>query len=225
MDQSLLQRTASDVENVSGVLKSVRTLQDAAQQLRAIVKHKFDDAVNSQDLGGIERFFKIFPLLGMHEEGIKDFCLYLCRKLSDTAEKNLHTALTTPKVDKRYNVVYADVLTLLFEGLARIIDVHQPLIETFYGPGHLLSTVSILQGECDKQTRRILLEFNKNRQINKKISLVTEVSRTSSFSKIERMDPKELDTLIGEMTVMHARVELYEKFIRRKITVSYLQKN
>lgn len=82
MDQSLLQRTASDIENVSGILKSIRTLQDAASQLRAIVKHKFDDSVKSADLASIERFFKIFPLVGMHEEGITEFCNYLCSKVS-----------------------------------------------------------------------------------------------------------------------------------------------
>lgn len=77
MDQSLLQKTATDVENVSSILRSIRTLKDAAEQLRAIVKHKFDDAVKSEDLASIERFFKIFPLLGMHEEGICEFCNYL----------------------------------------------------------------------------------------------------------------------------------------------------
>lgn len=144
-------------------------------------------------------------------------------QLQKTADKNLHTALNTPLADKRYNVVYADTLTLLYEGLARMIDVHQPLIETYYGPGRLLSVVNILQEECDRQTRRILIEFNKSRQISKKISHITEISRmssSSSFSKIEKMDPKDLDILIGETTIMHARMELYIKFITKKITVT-----
>lgn len=81
MDQSLLQRTATDVENISSVLKAVRTLQDAASQLRTIVQHKFDEAVKMEDLGSVERFFKIFPLLGMHDEGITKFCNYLCGKV------------------------------------------------------------------------------------------------------------------------------------------------
>jgi uncharacterized protein YoxC len=82
IDQSLLQRTATDVENVSGMLKSVRTLQDAASQLQAIVEHKFNEAVKNEDLVSVERFFKIFPLLGMHEEGIKELCTYLRTKVS-----------------------------------------------------------------------------------------------------------------------------------------------
>ena len=34
---------------------------------------------------------------------------------------------------KRANVLFADTLTLLFEGIARIVEVHQPLVETYYG--------------------------------------------------------------------------------------------
>lgn len=83
MDQSLLQRTATDIENVSSILKSIRTLQDAANQLQAIVKHKFDEAVKNEDLVSIERFFKIFPLVGMHEEGIREFCNFLRTKVSN----------------------------------------------------------------------------------------------------------------------------------------------
>ena len=81
IDQSLLQQTATDVEKISGVLKSMRTLQNATSQLRAIVKHKFADAIATQDLHSIERFFKIFPMIGMHEEGLKDFSSYLCFKV------------------------------------------------------------------------------------------------------------------------------------------------
>ncbi|KAJ8930476.1 hypothetical protein NQ314_016703 [Rhamnusium bicolor] len=221
MDQSLLKRTANDMDNVSNMLRSVRTLQDAASQLRAIVEHKFNEAVNTEDLVSIERFFKIFPLLGMHEEGIKEFCTYLRTKIAVVADKNLKSAISTPPTDKRHSVIYADTLTLLFEGLARVIDTHQPLIETYYGPGRLLSAITILQKECNVQTKRVILEWTKSRQINRKIQVITDLSRmssSSSFNKLEKVDPKDLDILIGEITLMHFRSELYFRFIQRKIT-------
>ncbi|KAG5876538.1 hypothetical protein JTB14_010309 [Gonioctena quinquepunctata] len=220
MDQSLLKRTANDMDNVSNMLRSVRTLQDAASQLRAIVEHKFNEAVNSEDLVSIERFFKIFPLLGMHEKGIKEFCTYLRTKVASVAEKNLKSAMNTSPSDKRHSVIYADTLTLLFEGLARVLDTHQPLIETYYGPGRLLSAITILQKECELQTKRVLLEWSKTRQISKKNQLINELSRmntSSSFSKLDKIDPKDLDILIGEITLMHFRTELYIRFIQRKV--------
>lgn len=144
-------------------------------------------------------------------------------QLEETSHKNLQTTLTTPMNDKRYDVIYADALTLLFEGLARIIDIHQPLVETYYGPGRLLSVVSLLQRECDNQVKRIVQEFNRQRQVHKKINQIGEIgkmSNSSSFSKIDKFDPKDLDILIQELTIMHIRIELYIKFIKRKVSVS-----
>ncbi|XP_060518006.1 conserved oligomeric Golgi complex subunit 4 [Cylas formicarius] len=220
MDQTLLQRTANDMDNVSNMLKSVRTLQDATAQLRAIVEHKFTEAVNNEDLALIEKFFKIFPLLGMHAEGVREFCTYLRTKVAETADKNLKSAMTMPLADKRHAIIYADTLTFLFEGLARIIDSHQPLLETYYGPGKMLPTVDILQKECDKQVKRLLSEWMKARKLKEKLQVITDLSRmnpTASFGKLEKIDPKDLDILIGETTLMHFRCELYIKFINRKV--------
>lgn len=82
MDQQLLERTADDVSgDHTSVTSSLATLQQAAHQLRTVVTHKFDEAVKSEDLASVERFFKIFPLLGMHNEGIVKFCEYLSSKV------------------------------------------------------------------------------------------------------------------------------------------------
>lgn len=156
--------------------------------------------------------------------GIKSFCTFLCSKIALTADKNLKSSINTPLADKRYPIVYADTLVLLFEGLARVLDTHQPLLETYYGPGRLLSAVSILQKECDKQVKRVITEWGRTRQIQKKLQQITDLSRmtsSGSFSKLEKIDPKDLDILIGEITLMHFRCELYIKFLERKVLVSF----
>lgn len=83
MDQSLLEQTANDVSrNASSVAQSVATLQEATRQLQSVIKYQFNEAVKNEDLSSIERFFKIFPLLGMHEEGLHKFSTYLCSKVN-----------------------------------------------------------------------------------------------------------------------------------------------
>ncbi len=42
-------------------------------------------------------------------------------------------------------VVYADTLTFLYEGTARLIEQHTPLVETCYGPDWMPSLVQKLQ--------------------------------------------------------------------------------
>lgn len=43
---------------------------------------RFNEAVRKEDLASVERFFKIFPLLGMHDEGLQKFSTYLCSKVN-----------------------------------------------------------------------------------------------------------------------------------------------
>ncbi|KAJ9583264.1 hypothetical protein L9F63_022397, partial [Diploptera punctata] len=210
MDQSLLTQTADDMaQDCTSVTNSFSLLHEAAAQLGSVVTHKFDEAVRAEDLASVERFFKIFPLVGLHDLGLSKFSKYLCAKVQEAAQKNLRGALDTSQTDKRASVIYADTLTLLFEGIARIIEIHQPLIETYYGPGRLMQVVSELQTECDKESSRILAEFNRHRHVDSIVQLVQTDNR--------QLEPKQLDLLLGELTIMHSRSQLYVRFIRRRL--------
>lgn len=60
---------------------SFHKLHEAEQKLKQMVVAKFDEAVRDEDLASVERFFKIFPLLNMHDEGLKRFTSYLGSKV------------------------------------------------------------------------------------------------------------------------------------------------
>ena len=148
MDEGLLKLTASEVQDDSLVIggsgassldSALKTLHEAEVKVKEIVSKRFDEAVKQEDLASIERFFKIFPLINMHDEGLKKFTVYLCSKIVTASKSNLKQAVETPPSDARANVIFADTLTLLFEGIARTVEIHQPLIETYYGPGRLLT--------------------------------------------------------------------------------------
>ena len=44
-------------------------------------------------------------------------------------------------------------------------------------------------------------------------------SSSSQGRQYGTLDPRELDALLGELTIMNARTELYLRFIRRRVTV------
>jgi len=62
-----------------------------------------------------------------------NYVVLFCTQLADTAEKNLDLAFRTQSDDSRASVLYADTITLLFESIARVVEIHQPLVETYYG--------------------------------------------------------------------------------------------
>ncbi|KAL9925550.1 conserved oligomeric Golgi complex subunit 4 isoform 2-T2 [Glossina fuscipes fuscipes] len=235
MDLQLLKRTADDVQgSVSSVSEAVQTLEAATVEMRDLVVRRFDEAVKKDDLASVERFFKIFPLLGRHEEGIEKFSYYICTKLSAKAKKELNNALDIAKAEKRLPVAYADALTSLLENFARVIEVNQPIVEACYGLGHMLHMLTVLQRQCDLDIKNLILEFNKNRKISLRVQQVNESIRNSqtnsanspslghyrkaSGGSIDKLNPKDLDAIIAEITLMHSRAELYFRFMKRRVT-------
>lgn len=234
MDEKLLQRTADDVSgSITSVNQAFNTLTDATGQLRQIINKKFDEAVAKEDLASVERFFKIFPLLGQHQEGIEKFAGYICLKLEKKSQKELRTSLDMAKAENRVAVAFADVITMLFENFARVMEVNQPIIENYYGHGYLINLFRILQRECDSEVKRTIAEFHKIRQIQRHMQKINEYQKSSglqpqglghfrkpSGSSVDKLNPKDIDGLLVEITIMHARAELYIRFMRRRIMVS-----
>jgi len=207
MDESLLVCTPGQGGGGGvGLEGSLATLHEAENRVRGVVARRFDEAVKDEDLASIERFFKIFPLLGMHDEGINNFTGYLCTKLAVNSKKNLKQALDTPAGSNRANIILADTLTLLFEGIARVVEIHQPLIETYYGPGRLVTVLTRLQAECDTQAGNIFAEVRRRRGIKDK------VARLESGT----VGAREVEGVLGELCLLQARVEMYMRFVRKR---------
>lgn len=232
MDEKLLKRTADDVSgSITSVSQALTTLNDATARLRQIIGQRFDEAVAKDDLASVERFFKIFPMLGMHVQGVEKFATYINIKLDKKSQKELRTSFDIAKAENRIAVAFADLLTLVFENFARVIEVNQPIIEAYYGFGHLIHFLQHLQPECDREVKRVIAEFHKSRQVQSRMQKINEYQKSSgqpnlghfrkpSGGSIDKLDAKEIDGLLNEITIMHARAELYIKFMRRRIAVS-----
>uniref|UniRef100_A0A3B3RD67 Conserved oligomeric Golgi complex subunit 4 n=1 Tax=Paramormyrops kingsleyae TaxID=1676925 RepID=A0A3B3RD67_9TELE len=218
LDQSVIELSRQGGES-SAVDASLALLQEAEQRLKTLVKERLDQAITAGDLAQVERFFKIFPLLGLHDEGLARFAQYLCTQVASKAEENLLLALGGDLGERRAGLMFADTLTLLLEGIARIIETHQPIVETYYGPGRLYTLIRHLQVECDRQAEKIVDKFIQQRDYHNKFQIVqNSMIRSMSTEKIE---PRELDPVLLEVTVMNSRAELYLRFLRRRISADF----
>lgn len=95
-----------DVSTGSAVDASLLMLQEAEQKLKVIVAEKLDEAVAAVDLAQVERFFKIFPLLGLHQQGLVRFGQYLCSQVSFVFNAVCVCAFLCPSGrPTRYNVI------------------------------------------------------------------------------------------------------------------------
>uniref|UniRef100_A0A3B4Y6V2 Conserved oligomeric Golgi complex subunit 4 n=1 Tax=Seriola lalandi dorsalis TaxID=1841481 RepID=A0A3B4Y6V2_SERLL len=222
LDQSVIELSRQGEES-SAVDASLVMLQEAEQKLKVIVAEKLDEAVAAVDLAQVERFFKIFPLLGLHQQGLARFGQYLCSQLASKAEENLLLATGGDLGEKRALMIFADTLTLLLEGIARVVETHQPIVETYYGPGHLYTLITHLQQECDRQTQKIVDKFIQQRGYHNKFQIIQSSmmkSQHAAFISIF-VSVVELDPVLAEVTLMNARAELYLRFLRRRMMADF----
>uniref|UniRef100_A0A674CLF7 Conserved oligomeric Golgi complex subunit 4 n=1 Tax=Salmo trutta TaxID=8032 RepID=A0A674CLF7_SALTR len=218
LDQSVIELSRQGEES-SAVDASLAMLQEAEQRLKVLVAERLDEAVTRGDLAQVERFFKIFPLLGLHEQGLARFGQYLCSQLASKADENLLLAVGGELGERRAALVFADTLTLLLEGIARVVETHQPIVETYYGPGYLYTLITHLQQECDRQAQKVVDKFIQQRDYHNKFQIVQ--SSMMKSMPTEKIEPRELDPVLLEVTLMNARSELYLRFLRRRMMADF----
>lgn len=179
----LKSNTISDLSEKNYLDQSFNLLQESKTKLQQIVNEKYDQALKANDIPELERFFKIFPLIGLSESGIDKFSAYLCLQINQAAEKNFTNLIITDRSETRWSVMFADALILLYEKVARIIEAYQPVIEASYGYGNMFLFVKNIQRECDLQSVRILNKFRETRNLGYVIRAVNNSSLIGSYSR------------------------------------------
>ncbi|KRX59732.1 Conserved oligomeric Golgi complex subunit 4 [Trichinella sp. T9] len=196
-----------------GAHDSTSLMLDARDRLRAILVDEFDRADRRDDNASVERFFKLFPLIGEHELGLAEFGAQLTRRLADLVQRSLTV------VDDSGQPPFVDALRLLLDWLVRLIDAQQPIVDSCYGPGKLFVLWRLLQAQCDVEAGRILDNFFDHRQFYKKLSLAENCLKQSAASRTTVVDPLDLDAMLSEITLIRTCVQLYFKFVRRKVSI------
>jgi len=179
-------------------------LHEAKHNLKTIVMKKFDEAVRDNDTANVERFFKIFPIINQREEGLKKFSHYLCNKIN-----GYH--LIGSNCDEPSN--HLSQLSHLYETIAKLIDSHQALFETYYGPGNFISCIEILQRECDFRVKKIIENYKIKKNLNTIYTSVQKVLKSSSSTSSNKIDARDIDSLLTEMNLLNSRSVTYLKFI------------
>ena len=199
---------------------ALRKLDDARSELSKLCHQKILRAINEKNTRDIERFFKLFPLLNEHETGLRVFSDHLGATMIDS---QLNQTLSAKDINQ------ASKLTALFERVAKLIDSHQPMIETFYGPGHLISVARIFQKECDRLSRKVLGEFRNESNLKQVVMIVrssahlpiitqaTQGVGNINLNASPKLDPKVVDKILNEIALIVSRSEVYLDFLTKRI--------
>lgn len=192
---------------------ALNEIDAARNRLVYICQENLHKAIKEDNTRDIERFFKLFPILKQHSVGLRIYAGYLRSKILDPSDDIALKSKKTSSPDK---------LAALYESIARIIDSNQPLVETYYGPGQLISVIKVIQDECDHLSRKVLEGFRNETNLQQ----VAKSVRVSSMQRSQpntlnltpsKLDPGDIDNTLNELTLIISRSEVYLNFIVQRV--------
>ncbi|CAL8073141.1 unnamed protein product [Calicophoron daubneyi] len=222
---------------------SVARLESCREKLAKLTAERFDQAVQRNDKATIERFCKLFPLIGNHADGLKRFGTYLCSVISNKCNGLLSLAELSDSKTANRSTMHLDLLTQVVECIAEVIRDNQVYVETYYGPGNLFAITSAVQRLCDGFVTRIIERFRSHHHLADLFRMVQNQSmgsaasrplggsqasftgpngslETSPFERVLAVEP-----IISEIVLLNTRTELYLRFMRRHSTADMNQAN
>ncbi|KAF5397989.1 hypothetical protein PHET_08309 [Paragonimus heterotremus] len=234
-DKEVLELTTKLITDTSA-RDSVLKLNTLRDQLIAVTEKRFDHGLHQNDRTTIERFGKLFPLIGKREEGLERFATYLCALIAKQCN-GLISLAELP--DSRSGVainVHLDLLTQMFEFIAETVRDNQVFVETHYGPGSMFTIASAVQKQCDSLVERVLDRFCTRHHLSELIRLIQPIfaptvttklhssmghapasNVTSATDGTQLEHTLALEPIITEIVLMSTRVELYLRFMRRRV--------
>ncbi|CDS01916.1 related to conserved oligomeric Golgi complex component 4 [Sporisorium scitamineum] len=143
-------------------------------ELRKAMLTAFTDAfirsTQNKDEKEASRFFKLFPQVGWKKEGLEVYSSF-ARSMVREKGRSISDSLGSGKA--QHPTHFALLLTSLFEHLAMLIDMHQPVVDRHYGVGNFGHGVMPgLQEECDRLGHRIMDSWREDRNVRRRLDEV-----------------------------------------------------
>lgn len=134
-------------------LPPAQTLENLRKILLDVFTTKFNEATREQNEPQASRFFKLFPQVGWRNQGLSVYCDF-ARGIIREKGKAILDATTR---GASLQLHHPQLLTVLFEQLALLIDTHQAVVDRHYGKGNFAAGVMPgLQAECDYIGSRVV---------------------------------------------------------------------
>jgi conserved oligomeric Golgi complex subunit 4 len=224
------------------------TLENAKESLCNLFLREFEKAAKGDDGIKVTRFFKLFPLIGRGDVGLDIYGRYVCQGVAGTARTTLKEGSSSLQ-GRKDGFFYANSLTKLFDHIARIVDSHGGIVERHYGAGKMVKVIERLQIEADIQGGIILDSWSDERSVDRRLTDVKSYpfsflvqsflpqqrggtprvnspalgvgSANARNSEDEGVNMKEVDGLLGEISVMLGCWSLYTRFLAGKCRVRF----
>ncbi|XP_010934198.1 conserved oligomeric Golgi complex subunit 4 [Elaeis guineensis] len=201
-------------------------LLDCKRQLESIVRRRLAAAVDQRDHASILRFVRIFPPLGLQEEGLQIYVSYLKKvialrsrlefeHLTELADQQSGRASPNPGQDQ---VNFVGCLTNLFKDIVLAVEENDEVLQSLCGEDGIVYAICELQEECDSRGTQILKKYMDYRKLARLASEINSYSKNLlSVGAPEGPDPREVEMYLEEILELTQLGEDYTEFMISKI--------
>lgn len=200
-------------------------LLECKRQLESIVRNRLAAAVDKRDHPTILRFIRVFPPLGLQEEGLQIYVSYLRKviahrsrlefeHLTEIAEQGSH--ITSNLGQGGANFVTC--LTNLFKDIVLAVEENDEVLLSLCGEDGIVYAICELQEECDSRGTQILKRYTDYRKLSRLASEINSYSKNLlSVGSTEGPDPREVEMYLEEILSLTQLGEDYTEFMVSKI--------
>lgn len=179
----------------------------------------------------LTRYFKMFPLIGRRETGLRIYSQFICQIIAQLARNLLVSAA---KATKENPTFYAAALSRLYENVAVLIEQHSRLIQKHYGSEVMVQVLPQVQLEIDKQSLLIVDTFWDERRVEQLLTRCRQYSYPELIStflgsknaedeetpnSFANEDLREAGSVLNELSTMLNRFHLYKVFVFKRFDV------
>ncbi|KAI3870525.1 hypothetical protein MKX03_022718 [Papaver bracteatum] len=167
------------------------------KKLEGIVRKKLSNAVDHRDHPTIERFIKLFPLLGLEEEGLQVYVNYLKKVIS--VSSRLAYENLVDRIDQSHGKDFVECLTSLFGDIVFAVEENDGILRNLCGEDGIVYAIIELQEECgsrgslmldltqlgEQYTGFMVSKIGELRSVDPELGpRATKAFRNGSFSKV-----------------------------------------
>uniref|UniRef100_A0A5K3ESQ3 Conserved oligomeric Golgi complex subunit 4 n=1 Tax=Mesocestoides corti TaxID=53468 RepID=A0A5K3ESQ3_MESCO len=233
-DQTLSLVESLEKEDVG--VSILPTLRDLHRAVVSKFSSEFDDLISSKDVPRIEQLFRICPIIKEHNMGLLKYGKFVASEIGQKADIQLSLLVSVEPA--KQPTMYVDLMTGLLESVAQAVQANESVIQESYGGDGLLRFIEIVQGECDRHAELIFMNFKEKNDLpvflqRTRLELSVNcrsASTASSASGQQKQTPLcdyclSTESLISDLVLFNARIELYLNFLRRRLLADPQQKN
>lgn len=195
------------------------------KQLEGVVKKKAAAAIDQRDHPMVVRFIRLYPLLGIEEEGLQVYVSYLKKVISMRSKMEFEHLVELMENSYSAGIANSDnqlnfvaCLTNLFKDIVLAIEENYEILRSLCGEDGIVYAICELQEECDSRGSLILKKYMEYRKLGKLAADINSYSKNLlSVGNVEGPDPREVELYLEEILSLTQLGEDYTEYMVSKI--------